>query len=84
MKEKISNFCHVGPDQVICIHDLSSIYHVPILMESSGVMKFLTERLHLNISPGRPDKPLSRWRYIKPSTRGPRSVKISHTKIQIF
>lgn len=31
-------------------------------MESSGVMKFLTERLHLNISPGLPDKPLSRWR----------------------
>ncbi|KAL7034063.1 hypothetical protein ACKWTF_007834 [Chironomus riparius] len=62
VKEKISNFCHVGPDQVICIHDLSSIYHVPILMESSGVMKFLTERLHLNIAPGRPDKPLSRWR----------------------
>jgi CTP synthase len=62
VKEKISNFCHVGTEQVICIHDLSSIYHVPLLMESSGVMKFLTERLQLNIQLSKIEKPLSRWR----------------------
>lgn len=64
MKEKISNFCHVAPEQVICVHDLSSIYHVPLLMDSHGVMKFLTERLQLTIPRGKPDKPLSRWRYL--------------------
>jgi CTP synthase len=62
VKEKISNFCHVAPEQVICIHDLSSIYHVPILMDASGVMKFLTERLQLTIPLGKPEKPLSKWR----------------------
>ncbi|KAG5681975.1 hypothetical protein PVAND_011374 [Polypedilum vanderplanki] len=62
VKDKISNFCHVGPEQVICVHDLTSIYHVPLLMDQSGVMKFLTERLQLNIPLGRPEKPLSRWR----------------------
>lgn len=62
VKDKISNFCHVAPEQVICVHDLSSIYHVPLLMDQSGVMKFLTERLQLNIPIGRPEKPLSRWR----------------------
>jgi CTP synthase len=62
VKDKISNFCHVAPAQVICVHDLSSIYHVPLLMDSAGVMKFLTERLQLTIPLGKPEKPLSRWR----------------------
>lgn len=62
IKDKISNFCHVAPAQVICIHDLSSIYHVPLLMDQAGVIKFLTERLQLTIPVGKPEKPLSRWR----------------------
>lgn len=49
VKEKISNFCHVAPEQVICIHDLSSVYHVPLLMEAQGVVQYLNERLQLNI-----------------------------------
>lgn len=56
VRHKISNFCHVAPDQVICIHDLSSIYHVPLLMDSAGVVSFLNERLHLNLPSVRPDK----------------------------
>lgn len=31
-------------------------------MDQNGVMKFLTERLHLTIPIGNPEKPLSRWR----------------------
>lgn len=61
VKEKISNFCHVAPEQVICVHDLTSIYHVPLLMDAAGVGKFLTERLQLNIS-AKPEKSLYRWR----------------------
>lgn len=61
VKEKISNFCHVAPEQVICVHDLSSIYHVPLLMEANGVLKFLTERLQLNM-PVKPEKLLNRWK----------------------
>lgn len=63
VKEKISNFCHVAPEQVICVHDLSSIYHVPLLMDQAGVLNFLIERLQLNVQlPARPDKALHRWR----------------------
>lgn len=62
VKEKISNFCHVAPAQVICIHDLSSIYHVPLLMESHGVIDFLNERLQLNVLNPKPNKYMHRWR----------------------
>ncbi|XP_073837499.1 CTP synthase isoform X1 [Musca autumnalis] len=62
VKEKISNFCHVAPDQVICIHDLSSIYHVPLLMEQNGVIEFLNERLQLNIQPSKREKCLQKWK----------------------
>ncbi|KAB0800501.1 hypothetical protein PPYR_06241 [Photinus pyralis] len=49
VKEKISNFCHVAPEQVVCIPDLSSIYKVPVVMESHGIIEFLNERLQLGI-----------------------------------
>ncbi|EDW41542.1 GM25505 [Drosophila sechellia] len=62
VKEKISNFCHVGPDQVICIHDLNSIYHVPLLMEQNGVIEYLNERLQLNIDMSKRTKCLQQWR----------------------
>ncbi|XP_062127521.1 CTP synthase isoform X3 [Drosophila sulfurigaster albostrigata] len=62
VKQKISNFCHVDPDQVICIHDLYSIYHVPLLMEQNGVIEFLNERLQLNIDMSKRAKCLQHWR----------------------
>ncbi|XP_055905328.1 CTP synthase [Eupeodes corollae] len=62
VKEKISNFCHVAPGQVICIHDLNSIYHVPLLMEQNGVVEFLKERLKLNINPSKREKCLQQWK----------------------
>lgn len=49
VREKISNFCHVAPGQVICIPDLSSIYKVPILMETHGIIEYLNERLQLGL-----------------------------------
>ncbi|GJQ82025.1 hypothetical protein Trydic_g6901 [Trypoxylus dichotomus] len=51
VKDKISNFCHVAPDQVICIPDLSSIYKVPIFMETHGIVEYLNDRLKLGINP---------------------------------
>lgn len=62
VKEKISNFCHVAPGQVICIHDLNSIYHVPLLMEQNGVVEFLKDRLKLNINPSKREKCLQQWK----------------------
>lgn len=34
---------------MICIPDLSSIYHVPVLLEQNGVVEYLAERLKLDI-----------------------------------
>ncbi|XP_022374050.1 CTP synthase 2 isoform X2 [Enhydra lutris kenyoni] len=47
--EKISMFCHVNPEQVICIHDVSSTYRVPVLLEEQGIVKYFKERLDLPI-----------------------------------
>ncbi|XP_047345064.1 CTP synthase isoform X1 [Vespa velutina] len=62
VKEKISSFCHVEPDQVITIHDLSSIYRVPLLLENQGVIEFLNDRLQLNISMPRPRYFMRKWK----------------------
>ena len=40
-------FCHVASDQVIGVHDVSSVYHVPLLLQSQGIVQFLQKRLNL-------------------------------------
>ncbi|KAI0340374.1 CTP synthase [Trametopsis cervina] len=47
-KAKISMFCHVASDQVIGVHDVSSVYHVPLLLQSQGIIQFLQKRLNLS------------------------------------
>ncbi|KIY45044.1 CTP synthase [Fistulina hepatica ATCC 64428] len=47
-KDKISMFCHVSSEQVIGVHDVTSVYHVPLLLESQGIVQFLTRRLKLD------------------------------------
>ncbi|XP_061574445.1 CTP synthase 1b [Cololabis saira] len=61
VKEKISMFCHVEPTQVICVHDVSSIYRVPLLLEDQGVVDYLCQRLHLPVEM-RPRKLLTKWK----------------------
>ncbi|CAH1956093.1 unnamed protein product [Acanthoscelides obtectus] len=51
VKEKISNFCHVAPQQIISIPDLHSVYEVPVFMENHGMAEYLSNRLQLNIIP---------------------------------
>ncbi|KAK0545504.1 CTP synthase ura7 [Tilletia horrida] len=51
---KLSMFCHVGPDQVMAVHDVSSTYHVPLLLEEQGLLNFLTRRLKLDTNGGIP------------------------------
>lgn len=41
-------FCHVSSEQVLGIHDVSSVYHVPLLLQSQGIIEYLTRRLHLD------------------------------------
>ncbi|KZT10247.1 CTP synthase [Laetiporus sulphureus 93-53] len=47
-KAKISMFCHVAPEQVIGVHDVSSVYHVPLLLQSQGIVEYLQKRLNLD------------------------------------
>ncbi|KAI0040349.1 CTP synthase [Auriscalpium vulgare] len=46
-KEKISMFCHVAEEQVVGVHDVSSVYHVPLLLQSQGIVNYLHKRLNL-------------------------------------
>ncbi|KAI9222575.1 CTP synthase [Blastocladiella britannica] len=48
VKEKISMFCHVAPEQVLAVHDCASVYHVPLLLEEQGLVKVLETRLKLH------------------------------------
>ncbi|XP_010789350.1 CTP synthase 1-like, partial [Notothenia coriiceps] len=61
VKDKISMFCHVEPEQVICVHDVSSIYKVPLLLEQQGVCGFLTRRLNMPMET-RPRRMLTKWK----------------------
>ena len=45
---KISMFCHVAPEQVLGVHDVNSVYHVPLLLQDQGIVKFLSKRLKLD------------------------------------
>ncbi|KIL57693.1 hypothetical protein M378DRAFT_87535 [Amanita muscaria Koide BX008] len=47
-KDKISMFCHVAQEQVFGIHDVTSVYHVPLLLQSQGIVGYLTKRLELD------------------------------------
>ncbi|MCO5609439.1 hypothetical protein L7F22_063665 [Adiantum nelumboides] len=49
---KLSMFCHVGPEQVMGVHDVGSTYHVPILLEQQGMVRFFEKRLHLDVNGG--------------------------------
>ena len=46
-RNKISTFCNVAPSQVISVHDVNSIYRVPLILHEQKVTKFIRERLHL-------------------------------------
>ena len=61
VKQKISHFCHVPPHLVICMHDVPSIYRVPVALEEQGLVEYFKQRLQLNISPGY-SKNLNKWR----------------------
>ncbi|KAF8067708.1 CTP synthase N-terminus-domain-containing protein [Lyophyllum atratum] len=47
-KAKISMFCHVSSEQVFGVHDVSSVYHVPLLLKSQGILEYLSKRLQLD------------------------------------
>lgn len=64
VKNKISNFCHVAPEQVICLHDAKSIYAVPLMLEEQSISHLLSDRLSLNLDTHRPRNFMKKWRDI--------------------
>ena len=64
-------FCHVASDQVFGVHDVTCVYHVPLLLQSQGTVEFLRKRLKeletVNITKEMEDKGKSlgkRWKDI--------------------
>jgi CTP synthase len=45
---KIAQYCQVEPDQVVAVHDVSSTYHVPLLLEKQGLTGLLGDILKLD------------------------------------
>ncbi|OQV26121.1 CTP synthase 2 [Hypsibius exemplaris] len=61
VREKLSNFCDVDPEQVICVEDCSSIYHVPLLLEKQNVIEILTRRMKLTVNADLAKTGLQKW-----------------------
>ena len=61
-------FCHVTPKQVMGVHNVSSTYHVPLLLKDQGLLDFLRKRLDLDASTVSPamrangDHLMGRWK----------------------
>lgn len=47
VREKLSLFCHVRPDQIVTIHDVSNIWHVPIILEQQKIHHTICKKLNL-------------------------------------
>lgn len=63
VREKISNYCHVECEQVICLSDQSSIYRVPLELEKQGLIKYFYQKFQLpNAMPIPPRGFLYKWK----------------------
>lgn len=68
IKEKISLFCHVAPQNVFAVHDCSSVYRVPILLEEQGLISVLEKKFNLKAAfPHKSSDLFVRWEHL--STR---------------
>ena len=57
IKEKIALFCDVQPRAVIPLNTMSSIYEVPLALESAGLADFILERMQMTP----PQRDLREW-----------------------
>ncbi len=59
-KAKLALFCHVADDHVFSAHDVSNIYHVPLMLEEQGATRLMCEKFGLDMSKKRPL--IEQWR----------------------
>ena len=65
IKDKISLFCQVAPEQVLSVHDCSSVYQVPLILQEQGLSKFLHDRFNLSSLAFTPnDEFMSKWTHL--------------------
>lgn len=51
-KNKIASFCHVDGGAVLSVHDVSNVYHVPLLLVEQKLHRILAEKLQLGSMEG--------------------------------
>eukprot|EP01029_Cantina_marsupialis_P001003 TRINITY_DN1080_c0_g1_i4.p1 TRINITY_DN1080_c0_g1~~TRINITY_DN1080_c0_g1_i4.p1 ORF type:complete len:530 (+),score=203.82 TRINITY_DN1080_c0_g1_i4:262-1851(+) len=59
VREKLALFCHVPPKNVLTVHDVPNIYHVPLLLAEQNVQGILLKRLQME--PKNPEPQLDTW-----------------------
>ena len=57
VKKKLSLFCHVPDSHIINLHDVSNIWHVPLIMQEQGCLESVLKCLKMPLVP--PD--LNAW-----------------------
>ena len=60
--EKLALFCHVPTSHIINVHDVSNIWHVPLLLLRQGTIGSLNTVLKLNMSEATVTRELTQWR----------------------
>mmetsp|Transcript_27435 Transcript_27435/g.32442 ORF Transcript_27435/g.32442 Transcript_27435/m.32442 type:complete len:573 (+) Transcript_27435:85-1803(+) len=60
-KNKISAFCHVDPKNVISVHDVNNVYHVPLLLTQQGLHRIIAKELNLGDKMGVEKPDLTNW-----------------------
>lgn len=60
-RDKLALFCQVPPENVLTVHDVPNIYHVPMLLHEQGAAAIVSSRLRLPL-PQAPEVALGAWR----------------------
>jgi CTP synthase len=75
VRSKISLFCDVRPEAVFGVHNVSSIYEVPLLLEKEQMDQIILEMLELE--PGKKQAELSTHKYIEKLEKCHKEVTIA-------
>jgi CTP synthase len=59
-KAKLGVFCQVAPENTLSVHDVSNIYHVPLILAEQGLHRIVKKHLNLTHMAEAPD--LRAWR----------------------
>ncbi|XP_062204457.1 uncharacterized protein LOC133906533 isoform X2 [Phragmites australis] len=55
VKEKLSQFCHVPVENILSIHDVPNIWHVPLILRNQKAHEAIIKQLNLARSAGPPE-----------------------------